>query len=180
MAAAKGNFAKKLKTLFALAVAGGATLGGPAYYHYGTVEQREVTVEKIDKKNLGIDPETRDQKYDIKIITSDGTMTNDNSTLHVKFNSDDIQRKMKEGETYIVTTYGARFDVPLLGRFYPNILSVEPVPAPATVEIEVTSTDGQRVKLNVPREMADQIKVVSITPAPVPAPAPPKPDAPKP
>jgi hypothetical protein len=178
MAAGKGNFAKKLKTLFALAVAGGATLGGPAYYHYGTVEQRELTVEKIDKKSLGIDPETRDQKYDIKIITNDGTITNDNSTLHFKFDSDDTLRKMKEGETYIITTYGARFDVPIIGRFYPNILSVEPVPAPDTVDIEVTSTDGQKVKLNVPREMADQIKVVSVTPAP-PAPAP-KPDAPKP
>jgi hypothetical protein len=146
-----GDFGSKLKRAFIMATIGGAAIGGPAYYHYGTIHETEVKIKEVKSEYLRYD-EDKGAIYEYKIITDKGTvLANENTLLHLKFNSKDIQDMLSEGrdtyapydespadkkareaaspanKTYAIRYYGSRIDVPFIHTF-PNLLSVREVP----------------------------------------------------
>jgi hypothetical protein len=146
-----GDFGSKLKRAFIMATIGGAAIGGPAYYHYGTIHEQEVKIKEVKSEYVRYD-EDKGAIYNYKIITDKGTvLANENTLLHLKFNSKDIQDMLAEGrdtyvpydespadkkareaaspanKTYKIRYYGSRIDVPFIHTF-PNLLSVREVP----------------------------------------------------
>ena len=53
-------------------------------------------------------------------------LRNENSKLHLKFNSADMQDNFEAGKTYRIKYYGARIDIPFLHTF-PNVLTATEV-----------------------------------------------------
>lgn len=146
-----GDFGSKLKRAFIMATIGGAAIGGPAYYHYGTIHETEVKIKEVKSEYVRYD-EDKGAIYNYKIITDKGTvLANENTLLHLKFNSKDIQDMLSEGrdngyyysetpeekkqreanspanKVYAIRYYGSRIDVPFIHTF-PNLLSVREVP----------------------------------------------------
>lgn len=146
-----GDFGSKLKRAFIMATIGGAAIGGPAYYHYGTIHEQEVKIKEVKQEYVRYD-EDKGAIYDYKIITDKGVvLANENTLLHLKFNSKDMQDMLSEGrdtyvpydespadkkareaaspanKTYKIRYYGSRIDVPFIHTF-PNLLSVREVP----------------------------------------------------
>lgn len=146
-----GDFGSKLKRAFIMATIGGAAIGGPAYYHYGTIHEQEVKIKEVKSEYVRYD-EDKGAIYNYKIITDKGTvLANENTFLHLKFNSKDMQDMLSEGrdsyysynetaeekkqreanspanKVYKIRYYGARIDVPFIHTF-PNLLSVREVP----------------------------------------------------
>ncbi|HYD19739.1 MAG TPA: hypothetical protein VEF76_14805 [Patescibacteria group bacterium] len=144
-------FGSKLKRAFIMATIGGAAIGGPAYYHYGTIHEQEVNIKEVKSEYVRYD-EDKGAIYTYKIITDKGTvLANENTLLHLKFNSKDIQDMLSEGrdngyyysetpeekkareaaspanKVYKIRYYGSRIDVPFVHTF-PNLLSVREVP----------------------------------------------------
>ncbi|MDI1227593.1 MAG: hypothetical protein PSY14_07915 [bacterium] len=146
-----GDFGSKLKRAFIMATIGGAAIGGPAYYHYGTIHETEVKIKEVKSEYVRYD-EDKGAIYNYKIITDKGTvLANENTFLHLKFNSKDMQEMLSEGrdtyvpydespadkktreaaspsnKTYHIRYYGSRIDIPFIHTF-PNLLSVREVP----------------------------------------------------
>jgi len=127
----KKSFGQKvtggLKRAFMIAVLGGAAVGGPAYYNYGTVHEAEFKIKDVRNDYVKWDEKRGEAIYEHKIVTDKGmVLENENSKLHFKFNSSDIQDNMEAGKIYRVKYYGARIDVPFIHTF-PNILSATEV-----------------------------------------------------
>lgn len=144
----------KAKRGFILAAIGTAAIGGPVYYHYGTIHEEDVKIKEVKKEWVRYD-EKKGAIYEYKIITDKGTVLgNENTLLHWKFNSGDIQAMLEEGRSdnsyysyyesaqekkdreanvqavknkvYHISYYGARIDVPFIHTF-PNLLSIREV-----------------------------------------------------
>lgn len=155
------DFKEKMKHLrgkatkaFLLSAVGIGAVAGPAYYNYGTIHEEEVKIREVKKEYVRYDADKGESIYDYKIITDRGTiLANENSLLHWKFNSDDIQdmltrdrnnnsysyyetaaqRQAREAaqaeaknKVYLISYYGARLDLPLLHTF-PNLLSIREI-----------------------------------------------------
>lgn len=145
----------KATKAFLLSAIGVGAVAGPAYYHYGTVHEEEVKIREVKKEYVRYDSDKGESVYDYKIITDRGTiLANENSLLHWKFNSDDIQDMMSrdrsnnssysyyetaaqrqareaqqaemKNKVYQIRYYGARLDLPLLHTF-PNLLSIREI-----------------------------------------------------
>ncbi len=146
-----GEVGSKLKRAFIMAAIGGAAIGGPAYYHYGTIHETEVKIKEVKSEYVRYDQD-KGAIYNYKIITDKGTvLANENTLLHLKFNSKDMQDMLSDGrdtyapydespadkkareaaspanKTYHIRYYGSRIDVPFVHTF-PNLLSVREVP----------------------------------------------------
>lgn len=121
----KGNAARAFRKAVVIGALGGAAIGGPAYYNYGTVQEQEVTVRTIQKDYVGYDSEKYESIYDnYRIVTDKGTFRNENSTLHMKFNSDQVQSTAQRGKIYRIKSYG-HLPFGLVGS--PNIISMTEV-----------------------------------------------------
>lgn len=100
----------------ALLVVLGIFFGGifPSFYNERTLECT------VTDKDRGYNQETGSSQY--RIYTDEcGTLSNEDSMLRGKFNSGDVQGRLKEGQTYELTVVGPR--VPFMSVF-PNILDV--------------------------------------------------------
>ncbi len=181
-----GDFGSKLKRAFIMATIGGAAIGGPAYYHYGTIHETEVKIKEVKSEYLRYD-EDKGAIYEYKIITDKGTvLANENTLLHLKFNSKDMQDMLSEGrdtyapydespadkkareaaspanKTYKIRYYGSRIDVPFIHTF-PNLLSVREVPqeelqarAKAAADARRAAQQGQQTAQPVQQPVAGQ------------------------
>lgn len=89
-----------------------------AAYQHGTVENYIVTIEDKERITTG---SGEDISHKYLIFTEEKTFENTDALFHFKFNSSDIQGRMKIGKTYKVKTYGWR--IPFFST-YENILSV--------------------------------------------------------
>lgn len=144
----------KATKAFLLSAVGIGAVAGPAYYNYGTIHEEEVKIREVRKEYVRYDSKKGESVYDYKIVTDKGTiLANENSLLHWKFNSDDIQdmlsrdrnnnsysyyetaaqRQAREqaqaeakNKVYLISYYGARLDLPLLHTF-PNLLSIREI-----------------------------------------------------
>lgn len=158
------TFAKVARAVKVTFIAG-AIAAGPAWYHYGTIEVKDVVVKKVDdgcewsmekRENICGDP---------LITTTKGVYTNTNSLLSLKFNAKDIQEDLeerypmwrragwggaekKEPDTvFAIKSYGYRFEVPLIGwKFYPNIVDIREV------------TEEEMAAREEARKLRDEIK----------------------
>ena len=127
----KETFGQKLKgglrRAFTIAAFGGVVIGAPAYYNYGTVHEQEVKIKDVKNDYIRWDDKRNESIYEYKIVTDKGlVLENENTKLHLKFNSADIQDNVEAGKIYRVKYYGARIDVPFIHTF-PNILSATEV-----------------------------------------------------
>jgi len=127
----KQTFGQKLKgglrRAFTIAAFGGVVIGAPAYYNYGTVHEQEVKIKDVKNDYVRWDEKRNESIYEYKIVTDKGlVLENENTKLHLKFNSADIQDNVEAGKIYRVKYYGARIDVPFIHTF-PNILSATEV-----------------------------------------------------
>jgi hypothetical protein len=149
------NLRGTLKRAFILTTLAGVTIGGPAYYHYGTVKEVEVKVKDVKSEWQYYDSKKGESVYEYKIVTDRGqVLANKNTKLHFKFNSKDIQEQLNEGRSsysyyspwgsddstksekpkgpeakdkiWHIKYYGARIDIPFI-HTAPNILSVREV-----------------------------------------------------
>ncbi|MEZ0225713.1 MAG: hypothetical protein ACAH83_14250 [Alphaproteobacteria bacterium] len=98
----KQNFGQKVKgalrRIFMLSVIGGTFIGGPAYYQYGTIKTEEVKVKDVKAVWDHYDSKKGESVYNYRITTANGTvLKNENTTLHFKFNSKDIQDQLNDG-----------------------------------------------------------------------------------
>jgi hypothetical protein len=98
----KQSFGQKVKgtlrRIFMLSVVGGTFIGGPAYYQYGTVTTEEVKVKEVKSVWDHYDSKKGESVYNYKIVTDKGkVLKNENTTLHFKFNSKDIQDQLNDG-----------------------------------------------------------------------------------
>ncbi len=129
-----------LRRVFMIAAIGGAAIGGPAYYNYGTIHEQEVKIKDVKNDWVEWDSKAGEAIYDHKIVTDKGmVLRNENTKLHLKFNSADMQDNFETGKTYRIKYYGARIDIPFLHTF-PNVLTA----------VEVT-----------PEEMAERAKAAA-------------------
>ena len=107
-----------LKAMFATAAAclvGGLGAGAAAGdYNSSSIEQATVSHTITDRKS-----------GERVVYTDQGTYTNNDSYMKMKFNSDDIAKELKPGCTYQFNVHGWRSD--LLGAV-PNIDSITFVP----------------------------------------------------
>ncbi len=92
-----------------------ALFGLTALFTYGTVDRIDVTV--TDKERVV----TRDNSY-YRVFTETEVLKNADNIFFFKFNSSDVQGRLRAGETYTVKVNGLR--VPFLSM-YRNILAVE-------------------------------------------------------
>lgn len=145
------DFKGKLKRAFFLSATAGAVIGGPAYYHYGTIQEQEVRIKEVKSEWVEYDSKKGEAVYEYKLVTDKGQVfANKNTKLHLKFNSKDIQDQLSEGrnsyysyyedeetkkqreandpknKVYRIKYYGARIDIPFI-HTYPNVLSVQEV-----------------------------------------------------
>lgn len=121
----KGNAMRAFKKAAAVTLIGGAVIGGPAYYNYGTIQEQEVTVRTIQKDYVGYDSEKYETIYDnYRIVTDKGTFRNENSLLHAKFNAEQVQSTTERGKIYRIKSYG-HLPFGMVGS--PNIISMEEV-----------------------------------------------------
>ena len=145
----KGNAARAFKKAAAVTLIGGAVIGGPAYYNYGTVQEQEVTVRTIQKDYVGYDNEKYETIYDnYRIVTDKGTFRNENSALHMKFNSDQVQGTTEKGKIYRIKSYG-HLPFGLVGS--PNIISMTEV---TKEEIEQRNRDREEMLKQQQEEQA--------------------------
>jgi hypothetical protein len=140
----------KARRAFILTALGGAAIGGPLYYHYGTIHEQEVKIKDVKKDWVRYE-EGKGSIYDYKIVTDRGmVLDNHNTLMHGKFNSEDIQNMLSEGRSsyapwgetaqekkereanspankvYKIRYYGAKIDVPFI-HTTPNLLSVREI-----------------------------------------------------
>jgi phage tail sheath protein FI len=121
----KGNAVRAFKKAAAVTLIGGAVIGGPAYYNYGTIQEQEVTVRNIQKDYVGYDSKKYEVIYDnYRIVTDKGTFRNENSMLHAKFNADEVQNTAERGKIYRIKSYG-HLPFGMVGS--PNIISMQEV-----------------------------------------------------
>lgn len=121
----KGNAMRAFKKAAAITLIGGAVIGGPAYYNYGTIQEQEVTVRNIQKDYVGYDSEKYESIYDnYRIVTDKGTFRNEDAMLHMKFNSEQVQSQATRGKVYRIKSYG-HLPLGLVGS--PNIISMQEV-----------------------------------------------------
>lgn len=90
-----------------------------ALFQYGTIDYYDVTVTEKERIVTG-SGENLSSKY--LVFTEDRVFQNTDSVFHLKFNSSDLQGKLKLGGSYRVKAYGWR--VPFLSA-YENIVSAE-------------------------------------------------------
>jgi hypothetical protein len=98
----KQNFGQKVKgalrRIFMLSVIGGTFVGAPAYYQYGTITTEEVKVKEVKSVWSHYDSKKGESVYNYRITTDKGrVLKNENTTLHFKFNSKDIQEQLNDG-----------------------------------------------------------------------------------
>jgi len=121
----KGNAVRAFKKAAAVTLIGGAVIGGPAYYNYGTVQEQEVTIRTVQKDYVGYDSKKYEAIYDnYRIVTDKGTFRNENSMLHMKFNADQVQSTVEKDKIYRVKSYG-HLPFGLVGS--PNIIDMTEV-----------------------------------------------------
>jgi len=121
----KGNAMRAFKKAAAVTLIGGAVIGGPAYYNYGTIQEQEVVVRTIQRDYVGYDKKTYESIYDnYRIVTDKGTFRNENSMLHAKFNAEQVHSTTERGKTYRIKSYG-HLPFGMVGS--PNIISMEEV-----------------------------------------------------
>lgn len=87
-------------------------------YQYATIESEVV---KIDSKERICDGGKEGGCYYL-IFTDKGAYKNSDAFFHFKFDSSEVQAKLKVGETYEITTYGWR--VPFFSM-YENVVALE-------------------------------------------------------
>ncbi|MDE1152480.1 MAG: hypothetical protein PW788_08080 [Micavibrio sp.] len=147
----KKGFGEKLKgglrRVFMIAAIGGAAVGAPAYYNYGTIHEQEVKLKDVKNDYDHWDSGKQEAVYNRKVITDKGlVLENENTKLHLKFNSPDIQDNLEAGKTYKIRYYGGRIDVPFIHTF-PNLLSA----------VEVTPEElAERAKAQAAQKAAEQ------------------------
>lgn len=167
----------RAKRAFILTAVGGAVIGGPLYYQYGTIKEQEVKIKEVKSEWLRYE-EGKGSIYEYKIVTDRGMLlANENSFLHMKFNSQDIHDMLSEGrgyqyvpwnetkeqkaereaaspanKVYKIRYYGARIDIPFI-HTTPNILSVREV----TPE-ELRARQEQRIAAERERQQAAGIQ----------------------
>ena len=141
----------KAKRAFILSTLGVGVIGGPLYYHYGTIHEQDVKIKEVKENWLRYE-EGKGSVYEYQIVTDKGTiLANKNTFLHMKFNSKDIHEQLSDGrgyqytpynetpeqkkereaaspvnKVYHVKYYGSRIDIPFIHTF-PNLLSVREV-----------------------------------------------------
>ena len=96
-----------------------ASIGISIYLPIATKENVTITV--VDKERI-VESGTDSVSSKYLIFTEDEVFENTDSLLVFKFNSSDIQGKLKIGETYQVRVYGWR--VPIFSM-YRNIIEIE-------------------------------------------------------
>lgn len=109
-----------------------APLGGAGWYQYGTVQEREVRITSVEKTITGYNQDWwgnidfNNPTYEASgyYRTSGGRLKNENSALHLKFNSDEIGQQLQEGKIYRIRYYGRNVPLPKIG-LTPNILSID-------------------------------------------------------
>jgi hypothetical protein len=121
----KGNAMRSFKKAAAITLIGGAVIGGPTYYNYGTIQEQEVTVRTTQKDYVSYDSEKYEAIYDnYRIVTDKGTFRNENSMLHAKFNAEQVQSTAERGKIYRIKSYG-HLPFGMVGS--PNIISMQEV-----------------------------------------------------
>lgn len=90
-------------------------------YQYGTVEYHTAVVDSKKRVTTG-QGDALTHKY--IVFTDSRTFENTDSLFHLKWNSSDLQGKLKVGQEYRFKTYGWRFP---LFSMYENIVSVEEI-----------------------------------------------------
>ena len=93
-------------------------IGFNVYYTYGTIEQETIVVTE-KHRNCSTNNGRMDCKW--LVMTEAEVFENSDSLFHLKWNSSDVQAKLREGEEYTVRVYGWR--VPFLSQ-YRNIIKV--------------------------------------------------------
>jgi hypothetical protein len=130
----RGNAMRAFKKAAAVTLIGGAVIGGPAYYNYGTIQEQEVTVRTMQKDYVRYDSEESRIIYDnMRIVTDRGTFRNEDAMLHMKFNAEQIQSTTERGKVYRIKSYG-HLPFGLVGS--PNIISMQEVTADELAERE--------------------------------------------
>ncbi len=125
LATMKGNAMRSFKKAAAITLIGGAVIGGPTYYNYGTIQEQEVTVRTTQKDYVSYDSEKYEAIYDnYRIVTDKGTFRNENSMLHAKFNAEQVQSTVERGKIYRIKSYG-HLPFGMVGS--PNIISMQEV-----------------------------------------------------
>lgn len=145
------EFKGKLRRAFMLTALAGTAIGGPLYYHYGTITEQEVKIKEVKEEWVRYE-EGKGSIYEYKLVTDKGQILNNKNTLlHLKFNSKDLHDQLSDGrgyqyapygetaeekkareaaspvnKVYKIKSYGARIDIPFIHTF-PNVLSVREV-----------------------------------------------------
>lgn len=123
----KGRAVAGFKKAAVITVASTALIGGPAYYNYGTTQETEVKVRQVQRDWKEWDSKENRAVYEnYRIVTDKGTFRNENATLHLKFNQEEMHREIEVGKTYRIKSYG-HLPFGLVGS--PNIISAREVSA---------------------------------------------------
>lgn len=88
-------------------------------YYYSTVEFIEL---KVNDKEITVSGNHEHTSSKYLVFTDDEVFENTDSWLFLKFNSSDIQNKLKPNEKYVVKVVGWR--IPFLSM-YRNVLEVQ-------------------------------------------------------
>jgi len=123
----RGKASRAFKKAAVITVASTALIGGPAYYNYGTTQEAEVKVRQVQRDYKEWDQKEGRPIYEnYRVVTDKGTFRNENATLHLKFNRDQMYQDFEVGKTYKVKSYG-HLPFGLVGS--PNIISMREVSA---------------------------------------------------
>lgn len=133
-------FGQKLKNGFLRVVFFGAALGGPTYYHYGTIREVEA---KVKTENYYDAFQDDGKTFKGVIETDKGTFLNEKSIWFAKSNqdADNLQTETDKGETFKFKVYGG------IWPFKANIIEGRQVTAAELKEREAQKLgkDGQPV-----------------------------------
>jgi len=118
----RGKASRAFKKAAVITVASTALIGGPAYYNYGTTQETEVKVRQVQRDYKEWDQKEGRAIYEnYRVVTDKGTFRNENATLHLKFNNEQMYQDFEVGKTYKVKSYG-HLPFGLVGS--PNIVSM--------------------------------------------------------